>query len=228
MAMREQALGIRRGIERDAIVHRPGFGDIFAYEVDGYGGANLMDYANVPSLPAMPLWNTSLGPVGDDKDKKATTKHDYAEVYRNTRRFVLSDANSNFMKGPVISAVGGPHVGPGKAWPMASVMAAMTAYDPIWGIEDVDGEVEAQMRMVLDSTAATGALHESVNGLRENDWTRAGFGWANGLFGELILRIEEAEKKQKKKGGGLLGKSWQDSPASSKADAPKTIALEDN
>ncbi|KAK6215716.1 DUF1237 domain-containing protein [Colletotrichum tabaci] len=224
-AMREQALGIRRGIERDAIVNRPGFGDIFAYEVDGYGGANLMDDANVPSLLAMPLWNftqTSLGPVEDEKNKKAT-KHDYTEVYRNTRRFVLSDANSYFMKGPVISAVGGPHVGPGKAWPMAAVIAAMTAYDPISGVEDVDGEVGAQMRMVLDSTAGTGVLHESVNSWNEKDWTRAWFGWANGLFGELILRIEEAEKTKKGGGGGgLLGKSWQDSPASSTASSPKT------
>ncbi|CCF37105.1 hypothetical protein CH063_08519 [Colletotrichum higginsianum] len=221
-AMREQALGIRRGIERDAIVSRPGFGDIFAYEVDGYGGANLMDDANVPSLLAMPLWNftqTSLGPVEDEKDKKAT-KHDYTEVYRNTRRFVLSDANSYFMKGPVISAVGGPHVGPGRAWPMAAVIAAMTAYDPISGVEDVDGEVGTQMRMVLDSTAGTGVLHESVNSWNEKVWTRAWFGWANGLFGELILRIEEAEKK-KGGGGGLLGKSWQDSPASSTASSPK-------
>ncbi|KAK1993217.1 DUF1237-domain-containing protein [Colletotrichum falcatum] len=214
--MRAQALGIRRGIDKDAVVHRPGFGDIFAYEVDGYGSANLMDDANVPSLLAMPLWNFTRSSFqlpepsagGGEGGRKP---RDYAEVYRNTRRFVLSDANSYFMKGPVISAVGGPHVGPGKAWPMAAVIAGITAYDPISGVEDVEKEVGEQLRMVLDSTAGTGVLHEGVNSWNENDWTRAWFGWANGLFGELILRIEDEEKKKGDGGGGggLLAKSWQ-------------------
>ncbi|GKT42969.1 meiotically up-regulated gene 157 protein [Colletotrichum spaethianum] len=215
--MRAQAFGIRHGIEKDAIVHRPGFGDIFAYEVDGYGGANLMDDANVPSLLAMPLWNFTQSNFKLPDPPKGEKQRDYAEVYRNTRKYVLSDSNSYFMKGPVISAVGGPHVGPGKAWPMAAVIAAITAYDPISGIKDVEKEVEEQLRMVLDSTAGTGVLHESVNSWNENDWTRAWFGWANGLFGELLLRVEDEEKKKKGGDGGLLGKSWQDSPASNKA-----------
>ncbi|KAK2039822.1 DUF1237-domain-containing protein [Colletotrichum somersetense] len=213
--MREQALGIRRGIDKDAIVHQPGFGDIFAYEVDGYGSANLMDDANVPSLLAMPLWNFTQSSYKLPDPPAGAKPRDYAQVYRNTRKYVLSDANSYYMKGPVISAVGGPHVGPGKAWPMAAVIAAMTAYDPIAGVKDVEKEVGEQLRMVLDSTAGTGVLHESVNTWNENDWTRAWFGWANGLFGELILRIQEEEKKKKGGDGGLLGKSWQDPPASS-------------
>ncbi|KAF6824390.1 DUF1237 domain-containing protein [Colletotrichum plurivorum] len=209
-AMRDQARGIREGIDRDAVVHRPGFGDVFAYEVDGFGGANVMDDANVPSLLAMPLWNFTRSeywlPGQDEKDK--SKKKDYDEIYRNTRRFVLSDANSYFMRGPVISAVGGPHVGPGKAWPMAAVIAAMTAYDPISGVKEADKEVEELVRMVLDSTAGTGVLHESVNSWDEKDWTRAWFGWANGLFGELVLKMEEEDKK-KKGGGWLLAKDWQ-------------------
>ena len=43
IAMREFAYGIRKGIDRDATVHHRDFGDIFAYEIDGYGGLNLMD-----------------------------------------------------------------------------------------------------------------------------------------------------------------------------------------
>ncbi|ELQ44831.1 DUF1237 domain-containing protein, partial [Pyricularia oryzae Y34] len=57
--MRALAKGIREGIARDAVVRHRRFGDMFAYEVDGFGGANLMDDANVPSLLAMPLWNFS-------------------------------------------------------------------------------------------------------------------------------------------------------------------------
>lgn len=41
--MRDFAYGIREGIDGDAIVHHRDFGDIFAYEIDGYGGVNLMD-----------------------------------------------------------------------------------------------------------------------------------------------------------------------------------------
>lgn len=41
--MRDFAYGIRQGIDRDAIAHHRDFGDIFAYEIDGYGGLNLMD-----------------------------------------------------------------------------------------------------------------------------------------------------------------------------------------
>ncbi|KAL2878772.1 hypothetical protein SGCOL_005999 [Colletotrichum sp. CLE4] len=219
--MRAQAFGIRQGIEKDAIVHRPGFGDIFAYEVDGYGGANLMDDANVPSLLAMPLWNFTHSNFKYPDPPKGEKLHDYTEVYRNTRKYVLSDANSYYMKGPAISAVGGPHVGPGKAWPMAAVIAAITAYDPISGSKDVEKDVEEQLRMVLDSTAGSGVLHESVNSWDEKDWTRAWFGWANGLLGELVLKMEEEEKK-KGGGGGLLGKSWQGSSGAAPA-APKTF-----
>ncbi|KAK1499006.1 hypothetical protein CCUS01_02627 [Colletotrichum cuscutae] len=216
LEMRAQAFGIRQGIEKDAIVHRPGFGDIFAYEVDGYGGANLMDDANVPSLLAMPLWNFTHSNFKYPDPPKGEKLHDYTEVYRNTRKYVLSDANSYYMKGPVISAVGGPHVGPGKAWPMAAVIAAITAYDPISGSKDVEKDVEEQLRMVLDSTAGSGVLHESVNSWNDNDWTRAWFGWANGLFGELVLKMEEEEKK-KGGSGGLLGKSWQGSSGAAPA-----------
>ncbi|POR34390.1 Metal-independent alpha-mannosidase [Tolypocladium paradoxum] len=205
--MREFAGGIRRGIDKDAIVNRPGFGDIFAYEVDGFGGTNVMDDANVPSLLAMPLWNFTKPAYGLPDLPKAQAVRGYLEIYRNTRRFVLSEHNSYFMRGPAISAVGGPHVGPGKAWPMAAVIAGLTAYDPISGLDDVEAEVEKQVRMVLDSTAGSGVLHESVNSWNEGDFTRAWFGWANGLFGELVLKMREYETGQG--GEGLLGRSWQ-------------------
>ncbi|EHA49377.1 hypothetical protein MGG_17521 [Pyricularia oryzae 70-15] len=51
-------------------------------------------------------------------------------------------------------------------------------------------EVAGQLRMVLDSTSGTGVVHESVNSWDEGLWTRSWFGWASGLLGELILRIE--------------------------------------
>ncbi len=200
-AMRDFALGIRRGIDRDAVVRHRDFGDVFAYEVDGFGSTNMMDDSNVPSLLAMPLFRYH-------ESAFETPQRDLAPVYRNTRRFVLSDANPYYAKGPALSAVGGPHLGPGKPWPMAAIVAAMTAYDPISGVDDVDATVEAQLRMVLDSTAGTGVIHESVDAWNGLDWTRSWFGWANGLFGELILAMDERERLAGK--SGLLAKSWQD------------------
>ncbi|KAL2756558.1 glycoside hydrolase family 125 protein [Sodiomyces alcalophilus JCM 7366] len=199
--MRDMALGIRRGIDKDAMVTRPGFGDMFAYEVDGFGSTHLMDDANVPSLLAMPLWNyTGVDPA-----------RDYHAIYRNTRRFVLSDANPYFMRGPALSAVGGPHVGPGKAWPMAAVVAGLTALEPMAGLDDAETEkeVETQIGMLLDSTSNRGVLHESVNSWNGMDYTRSWFGWPNGLFGELILKMRDYQEGRGQPTDGLLAKSWQ-------------------
>ncbi|KAK0618246.1 hypothetical protein B0T17DRAFT_618862 [Bombardia bombarda] len=221
VAMRDLAGGIRRGVARDAVVSHRDFGDIFAYEVDGYGGANLMDDANVPSLLAMPLWDYTQ-PLGAahpkvfksthpppppppfprrglnttvpaaKKEKMDEVEHDYALVYQNTRKFALSMANPYYAKGPALSAVGGPHLGPGKGWPMAATVAALTAYEDLAGFpggsKERDEAVAEQLFMVLNSTAGTGVVHETVNAWREGDWTRSWFGWANGLFGELIWR----------------------------------------
>lgn len=209
-SMRELAFGIRKGIDKDAIVKHKEFGDIFAYEIDGFGGTNIMDDANIPSLLAMPLWNYT---ESDFELPESAKEKDYAQIYANTRKFVLSDSNPYFSKGPVLSAIGGPHLGPGKGWPMAAIVRAITAFDPLVREDgDVTEEVKGQLRMVLDSTGGTGVIHESVNGFNADDWTRAWFGWANGLLGELILKIEEEEKKNPKTkggGGGLLSQSWQ-------------------
>ncbi|KAJ2906169.1 uncharacterized protein MKZ38_002884 [Zalerion maritima] len=284
--MRSQALGIRRGIAKDAVVKHKKYGKIFAYEVDGYGSANMMDDSNVPSLLSMPLFNftktsiaeheilgdtpavlppspsaspaptpssspsqltgTSLGTETGDTEAESTgivadpqtelekerekdrrsgesapdhiilarssdeddeiPDHDYAAVYQASRKFIMSSDNPYYMWGPVISGVGGPHLGPGKTWPMAIIVAAMTAYDPISGMVSPEAEVAEQVKMVLDSTAGSGLIHESINSHEENDWSRPWFGWANGLFGELILKMAENESE----GKGLLAKSWQD------------------
>lgn len=232
--MRDFAAGVRRGIDRDAVVvspHAPGLGEVFAYECDGFGGVNLMDDANVPSLLSMPLFGyaeSRFGPPPPGEEGGMVAGRDYAQVYRNTRRFILSGANPYFAQGPVISAVGGPHLGPGKAWPMAALVAAMTAFDEETGLVggrggggaggdgggggggDVQEVVAEQLRMVLDSTSGMGVVHESVNSWNEAAFTRPWFGWANGLLGELIMRIEGWEKKANKLNeDGLLGRSWQ-------------------
>ncbi|ROW11535.1 hypothetical protein VMCG_01102 [Cytospora schulzeri] len=212
-AMRDFAFGIRQGIDRDAVVAHAEFGEVFAYECDGYGGVNLMDDANIPSLLSMPLFGYAESRF---RLPESPAGRDYARVYQNTRRFILSEANPYFSKGPVLSAVGGPHLGPGRAWPMAALVAGMTAFEKDTGLVGSKGEggvqevVAEQLGMVLDSTSGTGVVHESVHSWVGTAFTRAWFGWANGLLGELIMRIEEWEKKANDlEGGGLLGRSWQ-------------------
>ena len=150
MVIRDFTVGIRKGVDRDAIVRYRDFGDIFAYKVDSFGGANLMDDANIPLLLAIPLFNYSAS-------------RNFNNIYQNTRRFVLSEANPYYAKGPVLSAIGGPHLGPGKGWPMAAVVAAITAFKPISGVNDVKRIVKKQLRILLNLTAGTGIMYESIN-----------------------------------------------------------------
>lgn len=79
--------------EHGVVTHRK-YGKVFAYEVDGYGSAIIMDDANVPSLLALPF----LGFV-DAAD----------ETYRNTRKMVLSkDGNPYYLQGRAFQGIGGP------------------------------------------------------------------------------------------------------------------------
>lgn len=165
--MSELSSSIREAIETHATVNHPKYGKIYAFEIDGFGSHNIMDDANIPSLLSAPF-NTY--PVDQ-------------ETYANTRSLVLSDSNSYYMRGPVINAVGGPHQGPGMAWPMASIVRILTTDD--------DDEIKGELKQIVSSTDGLGLVHESINSFNESDWTRQWFSWANGLFGQMILDLEE-------------------------------------
>jgi meiotically up-regulated gene 157 (Mug157) protein len=154
------------------------FGEIWAYEVDGYGNVLMMDDANAPGLLTMAY----LGCCGKDD-----------ALYRRTRAFVLSDANPYFFRGTAAEGVGGPHAGLNMVWPMSLMYRALTTSD--------EREIRQCLRWLRDTTAGTGFMHESFDKDDAAKFTRPWFAWANTLMGELVVRL--AAERPGRLGGEL-------------------------
>ena len=157
---------VEKALKKYAVYNHPKYGKIYAFEVDGFGNHFLMDDANVPSLLAMPY----LGDV-DVNDP----------IYQNTRKFVWSEDNPYFFKGTAGEGIGGPHIGYDMIWPMSIMMKAFTSQN--------DAEIKTCIKMLMDTDAGTGFMHESFNKNDPKNFTRAWFAWQNTLFGELILKL---------------------------------------
>jgi meiotically up-regulated gene 157 (Mug157) protein len=65
-------------------------------------------------------------------------------------------------------------------------MKAMTSND--------DAEIKYAVKMLRDTDAGTGFMHESFHKNDARKFTRSWFAWANTLFGELILKLTEEDK----------------------------------
>jgi len=152
-------------------------GEIWAYEVDGFGNALMMDDANAPGL-------VSLSYLGSCKREDP--------LYQRTRTFSLTAANPYFFAGKAAEGNGGPHIGLNMVWPMGILYRALTSGD--------EGEIRQCLRWLRDTTAGTGFMHESFDKDDAGKFTRPWFAWANTLFGELVLKLA-AERP------GLLGAS---------------------
>ena len=157
---------VEKALKKHAIVKHPKYGKIYAFEVDGFGNAYLMDDSNAPSLLSMAY----LGDV-DVNDP----------IYRNTRRFVWSEDNPYFFKGTAGEGIGGPHIGYDMIWPMSIMMKAFTSDD--------DAEIKWCIETLMTTDAGTGFMHESFHKDNPEKFTRAWFAWQNTLFGELILEL---------------------------------------
>ncbi len=161
---------VEAALRQHAVVSHPKYGQVYAYEVNGFGSSLLMDDANVPSLLALPY----LGAVKADDP-----------IYQNTRRLVLSPDNPFFFEGKVASGIGGPHVGMNMVWPMALVMRALTSTS--------DAEIRESVQMLKRSHAGTGFMHEAFHKDDASKFTRDWFAWTNTLLGELLWHLHETK-----------------------------------
>lgn len=162
---------IARGIEEHAVIEHKMFGPVYAYEVDGYGGANFMDDANIPSLLSLP--DMGYGTIDDP-------------IYQNTRKMILSkEGNPYFLKGKYLKGIGGPHVGLFHAWPMSLLVQIRTS--------DEDVEILRLLDTVKKTTAGLGLMHEGVNVNSPSGklYTRPWFSWCNSEFGKTILDLAD-------------------------------------
>jgi meiotically up-regulated gene 157 (Mug157) protein len=156
---------IEHGIETHGMVEHPRYGWIYAYETDGLGSHLVMDDANVPSLLSIPY--LGYRQAGNP-------------VYRNTRAFVLSNANPYYHSGRFARGVGSPHTPPGRIWHIAMCTCGLTSTD--------SDERDEMVRMLADTTAGTDYMHESFDPNDPSVYSRPWFAWANSLFAELVLK----------------------------------------
>jgi uncharacterized protein len=168
LAQEAQALAteVDMALQRYGKTQHARYGEIWAYEVDGYGNVSMMDDANAPGLLSLPY----LGCCRIDDP-----------IYHRTRQFVQSAANPYFFRGTAAEGVGGPHAGLNMIWPMSIIMRALTSTD--------DAEIRQCLRWLRNTTAGTGFMHESFQKDDPKVFTRAWFAWANTLFGELMMRL---------------------------------------
>lgn len=165
------AAEVKSAINKFAVAEHLNFGKILAYEIDGFGNKLFMDDANIPSLLSLPY----LGCLSSAEP-----------LYKNTRRFVLSNNNPYFFTGSAAEGIGSPHTLADKIWPLSIIMRALTSVN--------DDEIIMCLRYLKSTHAEAGFMHESFHKDNPKDFTRPWFAWANSLFGELILKIY-AEKR---------------------------------
>ncbi len=165
---KSMSIEINNAIKKYAIKEHLDFGKIYSYEIDGFGNNLYMDDANVPSLMSLAYLDSKF-----KKDK----------VYINTRRFLLSENNPYFLIGKAAEGQASPHTGKDKIWPMGIILRAMTS--------ESDKEIEKCLKMLVNTHAGTGFMHEAFDKDDPNKYFRSWFAWANTLFGELIIKINK-------------------------------------
>ena len=166
---------IRSAILQHAVLNSTD-GQLYAYEIDGFGGINFMDDPNVPSLMSLPY----LGFVNNTDP-----------IYTDTRQAILSNRNPYWFHSLSSnhSGIGGPHRGLNRIWPMNWIAQLSTS-------TSADERVYL-LNLLKTTTAGKGLIHENFDVSQTNgtEFGRLWFAWGNSLFGEVLLNMamEEGE-----------------------------------
>lgn len=159
---------------QNGIVEQKEFGKIYAYECDGLGNYKLMEDAGIPGLVTIPY--LGYGMLTDD-------------VYVNSRKFALSPANPYFYTAKNIEGAGSQHLAyKGEMiWPMGIISRAITSSD--------NDEIVHCIKMLKETHAGTGFMHEGFKPGNPKNFTRHWFAWANSFFGEMVWKIYREKKE---------------------------------
>ena len=147
-------------------IHKYGVKDgMYCYEVDGLGGCNMMDDANVPSLLSLPY----LDPKGLVYNK---------DIYEKTREFILSPKNPYYYSGKY-KGIGSPHTPKNHVWHLSLIMQAILG----------DSVAHETLRETAsESGPKASVFHESFHVDNPKKFTRKWFGWADALYYEMCKR----------------------------------------
>lgn len=155
---------IENAIEKYGVINHYKYGKVYAYEIDGFGQYNIMDDANLPSLLSIPY----IG-YRDETD----------EIYQNTRKMILSEANPYFYKGTKAKGIGSPHTPVNYIWHISLAMQGLT---------NKNINYKKEILEILKNTDGNKSLmHEGFNVDNPEEYTREWFSWANAIFCELVL-----------------------------------------
>lgn len=164
---------IHTALDRYAKVQTGRFGQVYAFEIDGFGSHALIDDANAPSLLSLPYLCPDL--VSNDD-----------AIYQNTRRMIWSEWNPYFFGGGIqgqasgVCGIGSQHTGLDNVWPMSIIMKGLTSNDRAEQIKCIED--------LMKTDGGTCFMHESFSPSDPRNFTRSWFSWANGLFGELVIK----------------------------------------
>lgn len=153
---------INNGIEKYGIIENDKYGAVYAYETDGRGNYNLIEDANVPNLLSIPY----IGYAAAD-----------SEIYKNTRKFLLSKDNLYYFEGKYAKGIGSRHTPDNYIWHIALLMQGLTSTDA--------EEMREIMKMLENTDADTGYMHEGFNADNPFEFTREWFTWPDSLFAEF-------------------------------------------
>lgn len=152
--------------EIDYGIHQHAVRDgMYAYEVDGCGGVNLMDDANIPSLLSLEYlgYKSKYDPTG--------------AIAQKTRQWVLSSQNKFFFSSGKYAGVGSPHTPSGYVWHLALAVQGITSKE--------DDELRSVLWQI-ETSATNDVMHEGFSVSNPTAFTRPSFAWANSLFSEFV------------------------------------------